>query len=71
MRFGLHIAPTNANGCPKAIANTVVGSLDEIIGSLDEIKEVLTTALQRYRDNPALLTRLTAFPWIRKASKYN
>jgi hypothetical protein len=48
----------------KTIANTV-------FGSLDEIEEVLTNALRRYRDNPALLARLTAFPWIRKASKYN
>jgi transposase len=39
----------------KAIANTV-------FGSLDEIEEVLTNALRRYWDNPALLTRLTAFP---------
>ena len=48
----------------KDIANTV-------FSSLEEIEAVLTTALQRYWNNPKLLTRLTAYSWIRKAPKYN
>ncbi len=48
----------------KKIANTV-------FTSLEEIEAVLTDALRHYWDNPELLTRLTAYSWIRKAPKYN
>jgi transposase len=48
----------------KTIANTVFSSLAEIEG-------VLTDALRYYWDNPRMVTRLTAYSWIRKAPKYN
>jgi transposase len=48
----------------KKIANTV-------FSSLAEIEAVLSDALWQYWRTPTLLTRLTAYPWIRKAPKYN
>lgn len=42
---------------------------NEVFESLEAIENAITVILRKYWENPKLLQRLTAFPWIRQAQR--